>query len=191
MSQYHTSSFELKYTSKEEIIVFFCPSYNWTRNLFLPNTSCTHTITYFLILMLPPSLVIFSNSPTSTFTTDPTPIFVLIDFFIFIPYLIMKTDELMVDFGWGRLQLLQQRTARVWLICFLCEKSFQQKNTSKQKIAQVLRTNNSSLRKSYQASLSDLQPLVDQLQAHLSKNKNDLTHTHIYIYIYCFLNCYK
>ena len=53
----------------------------------------------FLVLLLLPSLVIFSNSPTLAFTTDRTPIFVLICLVIFIPSFKVTTGELMVDLG--------------------------------------------------------------------------------------------
>ena len=53
---------------------------------------------------------------------------------------------------------------------FLCERSFQQKNTNKRKSPRALRTKNSSLRESYHTSPRDPPSLEVQLQSHLSKN---------------------
>ena len=100
-SSISTSSFKLKKTSKEELIYFFYLYYNWMRNLFLPTTLWTHPTTSLCILLLLPFLVIFSNSPTLAFTTDPIPIFFLVWFFVSIPYLTVTTSELMVDWGGG------------------------------------------------------------------------------------------
>ena len=55
---------------------------------------------------------------------------------------------------------------------FVCEKSFQQKNTSKQKTTRALRSNNSSLSESYHAGPRDPHYLASQIQSHLSKVKN-------------------
>ena len=87
--------------SEQEPISFFCPSPNRTRNLFSPTPRWTHPITSFLILLLLPSLVIFYNSPTLAFTTDPTPIFVLVCLVIFIPSLALTTGDIMVELGVG------------------------------------------------------------------------------------------
>ena len=100
-SSISTSSLKLKYKSKEELIYFFCPYSNWMNKLFFPTTLWTHPTTSFLVLLLIPSLVIFSNSPTLAFTTDPTPIFVLVCFFIPVPSLTLITDEIIVYLGWG------------------------------------------------------------------------------------------
>ena len=98
-SSISTSSFSLKCTSEQEPISFFYPYLNMTRNLFFSTTLWTHPTTYFLILLILPSRVIFSNSPTLAFTTDPTPIFVLVCLIIFIPSLALTTGYLMVLLG--------------------------------------------------------------------------------------------
>ena len=98
-SSISNSSFELKNTSKEELISFFCPSSNWTRKFFFPTTLWKNPTTYFLFILLLISLVIFSNSPTLAFTTYPTPIFVLVYLVIFIPSLALAKGELMVYLG--------------------------------------------------------------------------------------------
>ena len=54
------------------------------------------------------------------------------------------------------------------------------KNRSQQKIAQALRTNNSSLSESYHASPRDSHSLAGQLQSHLIKIENSLTCIYIY-----------
>ena len=50
-----TSSFEIKCTSKEELISFLCPYLNRTKNFFFPNTPLAHPTTSFIILLLLPS----------------------------------------------------------------------------------------------------------------------------------------
>ena len=72
-----------------------------TRNFFFPNKLWKHPTTYFLILLLLPFLVIFSNYPTLAFTTDLTPTLVLVYPFIFINSAIVIKGDIMVDLGWG------------------------------------------------------------------------------------------
>ena len=100
-SSISTYSFELKKTSEEELISFLFSYSNWTRNFFFPTTLWTHSTTSFLILLILSYLVIFYNSPTSAFTTDPTPIFVLVCFVISTSSLTETIGELIVDLGVG------------------------------------------------------------------------------------------
>ena len=105
-SSISTYYFELKNTSKEEPISLFCPYFNWTRNFFFPDPLSTHPNTSFLIFLILPTLVVFSNYPTLAFTCDPTPIFVLVCFFIFVLYAIMRAGDITVDLRWGRFYIL-------------------------------------------------------------------------------------
>ena len=178
-SSISTSYFELKKTSEEELISFFWPYSNLRRKFFFPNTICTHPTTSFLILLLLPSLVIFSNSPTLAFTTDPTPIFFLVCFFISISYLIVTTGELMVDLDKGDQIDIKVANSERMVDFFCVKKSFQQKYINRQKIARALRTNNYSLRKSYHASPYNPPSLAGQLQSHLSKIEKSLTCVYI------------
>ena len=61
---------------------------------------------------------------------------------------------------------------------FVCEKSFQQQK-SRQKITQVLRTNNSSLSESYHANPHDPHSLAGKLQSYISNIENGLTCVYI------------
>ena len=151
-SSISTSSFDLKHTSKEKPIYLFWPSSNWKRKFFFPTTICTYPTTSFLVLLILRSLMIFSNYPTLDFTTDPTSIFVLVCFFISIPSLSVTTGDLMVYLGVGdNIKCSSKHQAYGWF--FVCEKSFKNTHTHKQRIARTLRTNNSSLSESYHASL--------------------------------------
>ena len=179
-SSISTSSFELKTTIEEELISFFWISLNWTRNFFLPITLWTYPTTYLFILLLLPSLVIFSNSPTLAFTTDPTPIFVLVYFFISNPYWIVTTGELMVTLGGGggaNINFNRKNISYGWFVFGV--KSHSKKKHKQTKIACKLRTNNSSLSKSYHASPRHPHSLTYQLQPHPSKTKNGLTCVYI------------
>ena len=129
-----TSYFELKNASKEETIYFFWPSSNWYRNFFLPTTSWTHLTTYLLILLLLNNLVTFSNYPNFDFTTDPTPIFVLVCFFNFTPSTIVRTGELMVDLGYGILKQFEFQTLSLWLICFFVKNNSNKKTGANKKL---------------------------------------------------------
>ena len=102
-SSISTSSFELKKTSEDKLIFFFFQYSNCTRNFLLPITLYTHPTTSVLTALLLNSLVTLSNSPTLASNTYPTPIFVLVLFFIFTPYLIVTTGEIMVYLGWCRI----------------------------------------------------------------------------------------
>ena len=94
-----TSYFELKITSELELVYFFLPYPNWTKNHLFATISWTRPTTSLLILLVLPSLLFYSISPTFFFTTYPISIFVLICFFSFIPFLIVMIGELMVYFG--------------------------------------------------------------------------------------------
>ena len=94
----HTPSFEHTYKSEKDIISFLLPSSNLTRKLLFPTTSSTHPTTSFLIILLLPSLVLSSISPTYSFTIEPTPIFIFIRFLCFISSTIVTTGDVMVDF---------------------------------------------------------------------------------------------
>ena len=62
---------------------------------------------------------------------------------------------------------------------FVCENSFQQKNRSQQKIAWVVKTNNSSLSESYHMNPRELHAMTDKLQSHQFKIDNGITCVYI------------
>ena len=154
-SSISTSSFKLKNTSKEKLISFLCLFSNCNRSFFFPTKSCTHPTTSFLVLLILPSPVIFYNSTDVDFTTDPKPDFHLV--LLLHLYTFCNCDNRWAHGGLGlgaglRGGLTTTVGNSELVVDFLCEKSFQQKNISKQKISLALRTNNYSLRESYSTS---------------------------------------
>ena len=95
------SSFEHTYESKKELVSLFCSSSNLTKNFFFYTTFCTQITTSLIVLVLLHSVVFSSISPIFSFTTYPTPIFVLIRFLSIIFFLIVTTVDIMVKLGGG------------------------------------------------------------------------------------------
>ena len=126
-TSFPTSYLSHTYDSEEALISLFWPFSNWTTNFLLSNTDWTYPTTYLLIQLVIHSLVLSFISPT--FTTDTTPIFILIRFLSFIFVIVLITGKLMVYLmgGGGVLSIvLSIRKSTVELGVF-CEKSFQQK----------------------------------------------------------------
>ena len=101
-----TSSLEQIDVSKRQHIYLLIPYLNWTNRFFFLTISCTHYITSFPTLLLIPPLAFSYISSTSSITTEPTPIFVLIQFIYLIHFMIMETGKLMFDWGGGGMKRL-------------------------------------------------------------------------------------
>ena len=127
---------------------------------------------YLLILLIYPSLIFSSISPTFFVTEFPTPIFFLSCFSLFLLFISVPTGKLLVNLG-GVLS----NCGSDYRECCQTVFSIPSKDRSPKQITQAVRTNNSSLSESYRTSSRDPHAMTSQLQSHLlpvhKKNTSD------------------
>ena len=165
---------ELKNTSKLELISFFCPYNNLNKNICLPTTAWRHPTTSFLILILLPSLLFSSISTTFAFTTEPTPISVLIRFFSFIHLLIVTTGDLIVYFEWGNCLVISVTNSKCGYD-FLCKKGIPTKKINQKKKPGSWEPTTSHWVNQMAQIPQVLTPLIHHKPYHLNKIKNYFT----------------
>ena len=176
----HTTFFKHKYWIKQELISFLCSSSNWTNNFLFPAIACTYPNTSFPVLLLLLSLVFPSISPNFAFTTDPTPIFVLVHFFSIIYCAIVTTGDLTVELGGGL--AISVSNIKFDVDLFFVWKLIPTKNRSQQSIVWALSMKNSSLDESNHAIPQAPHSLTYQ-KYHLFKILNSLTYVYIFKFI--------